>query len=95
MKSLFDILLLVLDVAKWIILAHFIMSWLVSFQVVNLRQPLVAQLWNGLNRVLEPVYSRVRRYLPPVSGLDFAPLLVLLAVYGLRIILWNNQTAFY
>ena len=95
MKSLFDILLLVLDLAKWIILAHFIMSWLVSFQVVNLRQPLVARLWNGLNRLLEPVYSRVRRYLPPVSGLDFAPLLVLLAVYGLRIILWNNQAAFY
>ena len=95
MKSLFDILVLLLDIAKWTILAHFIMSWLVSFQVVNLRQPLVAGLWNTLNRVLEPVYSRVRRYVPPVSGIDFAPLLVLLAVYGLRIVLWNNQDAFY
>lgn len=95
MTSLFEILLLILDVAKWIILAHFIMSWLVSFQVVNLRQPLVAQLWNGLNRMLEPVYSRVRRYVPAISGIDLAPLLVLLVVYGLRIILVNNAAAFF
>lgn len=95
MTSLFQILLLVLDVAKWLILAHFIMSWLVNFQVLNLRQPLVYQIWNALTRTLEPVYSRVRRFLPPMSGIDFAPLLVLIGVYALRIVLVNNAAAFY
>lgn len=95
MTSLFQILLLVLDVAKWLILAHFIMSWLVNFQVLNLRQPLVYQVWTALTRTLEPVYSRVRRFLPPMSGIDFAPLLVLIGVYALRIVLVNNAAAFY
>lgn len=95
MTSLFEILLLILDVLKWIIIAHFIMSWLVNFQVVNLRQPLVAQIWNGLNRMVQPVYDRVRKVLPAMSGIDFAPLLVLLIVYGLRIVLVNNAAAFY
>ena len=94
MTSILQILLLILDVAKFVILAHIIMSWLINFQVLNLRQPLVAQLWNGLNRLLEPVYSRVRSILPNMGGLDLAPLLVLLGVYALRIVLVNNAYSF-
>ena len=95
MTSLFQILLLILDIAKWIVLAHLIMSWLINFQVLNTRQPLVYQLWTGLNRVLDPVYAQVRRVLPAMSGIDLAPLLVLVAIYALRIILYNNAAAFY
>jgi YggT family protein len=94
MTSIFQILLLILDIAQFIILAHIIMSWLINFQVLNLRQPLVASVWNGLNGLLEPVYGRVRSFLPRVSGLDLAPLVVLIAVYALRIILMNNAAAF-
>ena len=94
MISLFDILLMVIDVAKWIILASIIMSWLVNFQVLNLRQPLVAQIWYGLRALLEPIYAQIRRVLPPMGGLDLAPLVLLLIIYGLRIILWNNRMAF-
>ena len=95
MTSLFQILLMLLDIAKWVILAHIIMSWLINFQVLNLRQPLVAQLWNGLNRLLSPIYDRVRAVLPNMAGLDLAPLIVLLVVYGLRIVLINNAATFY
>jgi YggT family protein len=71
------------------------MSWLINFQVLNLRQPLVAQIWDGLNRLLEPIYSRVRRFMPQMGGLDLAPLVVLIGVAVLRIILMNNAAAFY
>jgi YggT family protein len=94
MTSILQILLLILDVVKFVILAHIIMSWLINFQVLNLRQPLVAQLWDGLNRLLEPLYSRVRSFLPNMGGIDLAPLLVLLAVYAARIVLVNNAYAF-
>ena len=95
MTSLLQILLLILDIAQWIIIAHIIMSWLINFQVLNLRQPLVSQIWYGINRLLEPVYSRVRSVLPSLGGLDLAPLVVLLGIYALRIILINNAAAFY
>ena len=94
MTSILQILLLILDVAKFVIIAHIIMSWLINFSVLNVRQPLVAQLWNGLNRLLEPLYARVRSVLPNMGGLDLAPLLVLLAVYALRIVLVNNAYSF-
>lgn len=90
MTSIAQILLLILDVALWIILAHIIMSWLINFQVLNLRQPIVAQIWDGLNRILEPLYGRIRSYLPAMGGIDLAPLIVIIAIYALRIVIRNN-----
>lgn len=94
MTSLMQILLLVLNVAQFIVLAHVILSWLINFQVLNPRQPMVGQLWYGLNRLLEPVYDRVRRVLPAMGGLDFAPLLVLLGIYAAKIVVVNNLYTF-
>ena len=94
MTSLLQILLLIISILQWIIIAHIIMSWLINFQVLNLRQPIVGQIWDGLNRILEPIYSRVRSVLPQMGGLDLAPLVVLIGVYALRIILINNASAF-
>ena len=94
MTSLLEIGLMLIHLAKWIVLAHVIMSWLINFNVLNLRQPLVWQIWNGLNRVLEPVYTRVRQVIPAMSGIDFAPLVVLLAILGLEIVVSNNLYAF-
>ena len=94
MTSVLQILLMILDIAKWIVLIHILMSWLINFQVLNLRQSLVAQIWYGLNRLLDPIYSRVRRVLPNVPGLDLAPLIVLLVIYGLRIVVYNNMYSF-
>ena len=94
MQSLFEILMLLLNVLWFFIIAHVIMSWLINFQVLNMRQQLVAQIWYGLNRLLEPIYAPVRRILPPMGGIDLAPLAVLLGVAALRIILVNNYAAF-
>lgn len=95
MQSLYQILILLLDVVWFFIIAHVIMSWLINFQVLNLRQPLVSQIWDALNRILEPLYSQLRRIIPPMSGIDLAPLVALIGVYILRIILSNNAGFFY
>ena len=94
MTSLLQILLLIIDVLWFIVIIHIIMSWLINFQVLNLRQPLVAQIWDGLNRLLEPVYGPIRRALPAMGGLDLAPLVVFIGIYALRIILTNNMAFF-
>ena len=95
MTSIFQILMLILDIVWFIMIAHIIMSWLIGFQVLNLRQPLVAQLWSGLDRLLQPIYTPIRRILPKTGGLDLAPLVALIGVYAVRIILINNAASFY
>lgn len=94
MTSLFQILLLLIDVAFMIVLIHIIMSWLINFSVLNLRQRLVAQIWHGLNGLVEPIYGPIRRRLPAMGGLDLAPLIVILGLYVLEIVLRNNAALF-
>ena len=95
MTSLLQILLLILDVIWFIMIVHIIMSWLINFQVLNLRQPIVAQIWDGLNRLLQPVYEPIRRILPNTGAIDLAPLVAFIIIYALRIVLINNASAFY
>ena len=80
MQSIGQILLLLLDVAWFIMIIHIVMSWLINFLVLNLYQPIVRQIWDGLNRLLEPIYTPIRRILPNTGGLDLAPLVALLGV---------------
>ena len=94
MTSIYMILMLLLDVALFIVIAHVIMSWLINFGVLNMRQPIVAQIWDGLNRLLEPVYGPIRRRLPQMGGLDLAPLIVILGIYIIEIVLRNNVSFF-
>ena len=94
MTSLLQILLLVLDIVWFIVIAHVIMSWLINFNVLNRNQPLVWQVWTGLNRLLEPIYGPIRRILPDMGGLDLSPIVVLVALYAIRVVLLNNAAAF-
>ena len=84
MTTLFQAMMLILDVIWFLMIAHIIMSWLINFQVLNLRQPLIAQLWDGMNRILEPLYGPIRRQLPNTGGLDLAPLVVFFGIIILR-----------
>ena len=95
MQAIGEILMVLLSVAWWVLIVHIIIGWLVAFNVLNMRQPVVAQIYFGLNRLLEPLYSRIRQFLPDMGGLDLAPLVALLGVYAVRIILINNASAFY
>ena len=95
MQSLYEILGYLIGLVRFMILAYFIMSWLISFQVLNIRQPLVSQIWFGLGRLLDPLFAPIRRILPPMGGLDLSPLVVLIGLQIIGIVLQNNRAFFY
>ncbi len=95
MLSVLMIIDMILNIVWFVIIAHLIMSWLISFNVLNVRQQLVGQIWYGLNRLLEPIYGPIRRILPPMGGLDLAPLVAILGLAAIRILIANNISAFY
>lgn len=90
MDSVKLILLAILNLVWWVIVIQAIMSWLINFNVLNIRQPLVYQVWSTLNRVTEPVYRPIRNLLPPMGGLDLTPVVVLIAVFALQVVIGNN-----
>ena len=84
MMAIYGPLRLILDIAFFIMIVHIIMSWLINFQVLNLHQPMVAQIWQGINRLLEPIYQPLRRVLPNTNPLVLAPLVAFVIIISLR-----------
>ena len=73
----------------WILIAAAILSWLVAFNVVNARNPIVANLGEFLYRVTEPALRPIRALLPNLGGIDISPvILIILLLFLQRIILW-------
>ena len=95
MGSLVIILLYVINIVWFIVIAHVVMSWLIGFNVLNRQQPLVWQIWTGLERVLEPIYGPIRRVLPDMGGLDLSPLVLIVILYALQTIIVRNAVYLY
>jgi YggT family protein len=77
----------------WILIASAILSWLVTFDVVNRRNPFVAKVGQFLHRLTEPVLRPIRRVLPLIAGVDLSPLVLILLLWFVRNLLF--EYAFY
>ncbi|HET6444944.1 MAG TPA: YggT family protein [candidate division Zixibacteria bacterium] len=79
-----DILVTVINVLYWalfaLILARIVLSWvrIGSYEIRDL-----------IFRITDPIIEPIRRILPPMSGLDFSPFIVLILAQLLRVVLIN------
>ncbi|HEX4861500.1 MAG TPA: YggT family protein [Rhizomicrobium sp.] len=87
-----SLILLLLDLYKWVVIVAVIVSWLVIFRVINLSVPAVRQALRFLDAMTEPVFRQVRRVIPAVGGFDLSPLIVLIAIWFLQMsVVWLAQ----
>jgi YggT family protein len=84
MQLLIEAIMWILNVAQFIVVIHVIMSLLLSFNVINLQNQTVRSIWGGLEQLLAPIYRPIRNMLPATGGLDFAPLVLLFAIFFLQ-----------
>ena len=88
--TLIQIIQVLLNVVWWIIMIQFVLSLLIVFNVINTSNNLVSSLHYGLDRLTEPLYRPLRRILPNISGLDLAPLVVLIVIRILDSVILPN-----
>ena len=81
---LFGLADIVLGLFVWVLIFAVVMSWLVSFNVVNTSNRFVYTVTDFLYRLTEPALRPIRRVLPNLGGLDLSPVLLLLAIWFLR-----------
>jgi YggT family protein len=84
MDSLVNLLLIALEIYIYIIIASAVVTWLIAFEVINVKNPQAANLVNLLNRLTEPVYKPLRKYIPPLGGVDITPIIVIFLIYLLK-----------
>ena len=75
-----DILQLLLWVLSWIVIAQVIISWLFAFNVINPGSGFMRSLVEALDKITAPLYRPIRKVLPDFGGIDFSPLVLLLAI---------------
>ncbi len=80
MRAILDIVLIVLNLYTWIVILGAILSWLVAFGVVNMRNDLVRSAWNLFLALTEPFLRPIRNFLPSTGGIDLSPIVLLLGI---------------
>jgi len=81
MRAILDVVFAILDIYWFIIIVAAVLSWLVAFNVLNVRNDFVRTVWDTVNRLTEPVLRPIRERLPNFGGIDISPLIVLLIIY--------------
>jgi len=74
----------ILSLLIFLIFVHVVFSWLLAFNIINLRNPMVASLYDAVNRIMTPLIQPIQRVLPSFGGLDFSPIILLFGLYWLR-----------
>ena len=87
MVSMLILIDTIIDIYTWVVIASAIMSWLVAFGVVNVRNQFIRWIVDFLYRVTEPALRPIRRFLPNLGGIDISPVILLLGLFFVQSLL--------
>ncbi len=90
---LIDVVLMALNLYWYIILASVILSWLVTFGVINTYNSTVRTIIDVIYRLTEPALRPLRRVLPDFGSVDLSPIALWLIIYFLMGVLGRLKYA--
>jgi YggT family protein len=73
-----------------VLFATAILSWLIAFNVVNTRHPIVSTIGEFLYRVTEPALRPIRNLLPNFGPIDVSFIVLFLIIIFLRVVIIGN-----
>jgi YggT family protein len=79
-EFLFVILHYLIQAVIWVIIANAIISWLIAFDVINMRNRAINQIVHFLDQITRPILRPLRRIIPPLGGIDITPLIVIIVL---------------
>jgi len=84
MRAILEVVILLMDLYWWILLAMIVLSWLISFNIVNTSNQFVATVLRVVTSLTEPLLKPIRRIIPSVGGLDLSPIVLFIGLYFAR-----------
>lgn len=79
----FAIILLIrlLDIYLWTVIVAVVVSWLIVFGVVNMKNRIAYRVCMFLNDLTRPPIVFLRRFVPPIGGIDVTPMILIFGIY--------------
>ena len=82
----------IISIVIMLVIVQFVLSLLISFNVVNMHNDFVAAIWRAVNALLDPILKPIRRIMPNTGAIDFSPLILIIVLNIIQIVL-NNAAA--
>ena len=84
MKSIFVLLDSVITIYIWIVIINAVLSWLVSFNILNTQNRFVFSVLDTTYKLTDPVLNKIRRFLPTFGSIDLSPVVLILFLMFIR-----------
>lgn len=88
MNSLIWLAFTIIDIYIFMLIGNAILSWLIAFNVVNMRNQFVNMVGQFLHKITEPALNPIRRVIPYIGGIDISPVvLILILMFTQRLLI--------
>jgi YggT family protein len=94
MHALLLVIFEALEIYKWVVIAAAILSWLIAFNVVNIRNDFVRSIWSLLDALTTPLLRPIRNVLPNMGGIDISPVILLLIISFIQYLIGDLVRAY-
>jgi YggT family protein len=85
--ALISIIGYLMTILSTVVIIQFILSLLISFNVVSLSNNIVASIWQALSVILDPFLKPIRKIMPDTGMIDFSPMVLLIGLRVLQMLL--------
>ena len=89
MKSLFLLVDSIINIYIWLIIINAILSWLVSFNILNTQSRFVFAILNATHQLTDPVLNKIRKFIPNLGSIDISPVVLILLLIFIRNLLFE------
>ncbi len=93
MIALYQLIDTIISLYIWLVIIGAVLSWLISFEIINTSNRFVYMVVDLCDRLTEPVLRPIRQFLPDLGGIDISPVILILALSFLRTLLWEILVA--
>ena len=84
MKAIYLLAYELLNIYYYIVITNVIISWLVSFNILNTQNRFVYSILDLSYRLTEPMLNKIRSFLPNLGTLDISPVILLVLIWFLQ-----------
>ena len=85
MKAIYLLIFQILKIYEWIVIIHVILSWLISFNILNTQNRLVYAVLDFTYRATSPILDKIKNYIPNLGQIDISPIILLLGLWFIKL----------
>ena len=81
MIAIYYLVLQLLKLYSYVVIANVIISWLIAFNILNTSNRFVYSILEFTYKLTDPIYIKIRRFLPNLGSFDISPIILLLLIW--------------